>query len=132
MRSYQLFTWLLCACLFALVACFHKSTTTGASDDIKHSFTVHTANGDYLITHEEIFQATSKSSGPKGTYISGYTDYRYTIRDMHTGAQFYRLVTGERDDDFIPLGYDGKLIWCYSAEKKPGCMPGNPLACKSA
>jgi hypothetical protein len=107
--------------------CFHKSDTTGTADNIQHSFTCHTAKGDYLITHEEIFHATSKSSGPKGTFISGYTDYRYTVRDMQTGTQVTRLITGDRDEDFIPLGFDGKQLWCYSVKKNEGLQARDPV-----
>src|ERR1700712_5177050 len=99
-------------------SCFHKSTSTGSADDIEQSFVCHTAKGDYLVTHESIFQATSKSTGPKGNFTSGYTDYRFTSRDLQTGAQVTRLVTGDRDNDFLPLGFDGKQLWCYSADKK--------------
>lgn len=86
--------FLLCITGFYLCSCFHKNTTTGTADDIKHSFSIHVAKGDYLLTHEEIFQATSKSSGPKGTFISGYTDYRYTVRDLQTGMPITRMDVG--------------------------------------
>src|SRR5882757_1655684 len=105
-------TMLLLTAVFLLSSCFHKSTKTGTADDIEQSFVCHTPKGDYLVTHESIFQATSKSSGPKGNFTSGYTDYRYTVRDIQTGAQVTRLVTGDRDDDFLPLGFDGGQLWC--------------------
>ena len=111
---------------FLLTACFHKSDTTGTADDIKHSFICHTPNGDYLVTHDEVFHATSKSSGPKGTFISGYTDYRYTVRDLQTGVQITRLVTGDRDEDFVPICYDDKQLWCYSVQKKLGLHTRDP------
>ena len=115
------------AVIFLTAGCFHKSNTTGTADDIHHSFTCHTPKGDYLITHEEIFHASSKSSGPKGTFISGSTDYRYTVRDLQTGAQVTRLVTGDRDEDLFPIGYDGKQLWCYSPDKKIGLHTREPL-----
>ena len=112
--------------VFFLPSCFHKSDKTCQADDIINSFSCHTSNGDFLITHESIFHATSKSSGSKGTFISGYTDYRYTVRDLHTGLQQTRLVTGEREEDLLPIGYDGTQLWCYSADKQTGLHSRNP------
>ena len=111
---------------FLLASCFHKSDKTGSADDITHSFICHTASGDYLITHEEIFHATSKSSGPKGSYTSGYADYRFTVRNIQTGEQVSRVITGDRDEDVMPIGYDGKQLWCYSADKSVGLHAREP------
>ncbi|HMC99657.1 MAG TPA: hypothetical protein VKH37_05875 [Ferruginibacter sp.] len=117
-------SYLLIAML--LSSCFSKSNKTGAADDVTHSMICHTANGDFLITHEEIFHATSKSSGPSGTFISGYGDFRYTIRNLQTGEQVTRLVTGDRDEDIVPIGYDGKQLWCYGVKKSVGLHARNP------
>jgi len=114
------------AALVLLCSCFHKSDKTGTADDIKHSMICHTPTGDYLITHEEIFHATSKSSGPKGNFTSGYTNYRYTIRNVSTGEQIARVITGDRTEDLSPLGFDGSLLWCYSADKKVGLHAREP------
>lgn len=122
--------YFLLAGIIFISGCFHKSDTTGSADDIKHSITCHTTNGDYLVTHEEIFHATSKSSGPKGTFTSGYTDYRYTVRNMQTGELLTRLVTGDREEDFVPLCYDGKQLWCYSVEKNVGLHTRDPQTLK--
>ena len=130
MRNLIYFLLIILAGVFVLTSCFHKSDTTGTADDIKHSFTCHTSGGDYLITHDEIFHATSKSSGPRGTYITGYTDYRYTVRNMQTGAVVTRLVTGDRTEDFLPLGYDGKQLWCYGVEKNIGLHAREPVSMK--
>lgn len=119
--------WLTASCIIiVLSSCFHKSNKTGSADDVAQSFTCHTPTGDYLITHEEVFHASSKSSGPKGTYISGEADYRYTVRNMQTGEQIARVVTGDRDEDVYPLGFDGKYVWCYGAEKSSGLHAREP------
>ncbi len=111
-----------------LSSCFSKSDKTGSADDVTHSLICHTSNGDYLVTHEEIFHATSKSSGPGGTFTSGYADYRFTVRNLQTGEQLSRLVTGESKDDVLPLGYDGKQLWCYSADKSVGLHAREPAS----
>src|SRR5436309_1564298 len=91
---------LLCIAIAATFSsCFSKSNKTGSADDVVHSFTCHTSKGDFLVTHEEIFHATSKSTGPKGTYISGEADYRFTIRNLQTGEQVTRFITGDRTED---------------------------------
>jgi|GEM_PF-6850307 len=114
------------AATFLLVSCFHKSNKTGSADDITHTFLCHTSSGDYLVTHEEIFHATSKSSGPKGTYTSGYADYRFTVRNALTGEQVSRVITGDRDEDAMPIGFDGKQLWCYGADKSVGLHARDP------
>ncbi len=114
--------------IFSLTACFHKSDKTGTADDIKNSIICHTPTGDYLITHEEVFHATSKSSGPKGSFTSGYADYRYTIRNIQTGEQISRLITGDREEDLLPIAYDGKQLWCYSADKSVGLHAREPAS----
>ena len=68
--------------MIALLSCFHKSNKTGKADDVTHTIICHTPSDDFLVTHEEIFHATSKSSGPTGNYISGYAEYRYTVRNL--------------------------------------------------
>lgn len=112
--------------VFLLGSCFYKSNKTGSADDVVQSFTCHTANGDFLVTHEEVFHANSKSSGPTGTYISGTADYRYTVRNLQTGEQVARVVTGDRDEDVYPVGYDGKQLWCYGAERSSGLHAREP------
>lgn len=112
--------------LLSLSSCFHKSNESGTADDVRHAIICHTTNGDLLITHEEIFHATSKSYGNHGSFISGFADYRFTVRDLHTGTQTVRLVTGDMEKDFVPLGYDGANLWCYSADKRLGLHARNP------
>jgi hypothetical protein len=111
-------------------ACFHKSDDTGAADDIAQAFICRTAKGTYLVTHEEIFHATSKSVGGGGSRTTGYADYRLTSRDLATGRQIARLVTGDRDDDLLPLGYDGTRLWCYGADKSVGLQALDPATLK--
>jgi hypothetical protein len=112
--------------LFCLSSCFHKSNETGTADNVRHSIICHTANGDFLITHEEIFHATSKSSKNGISFTTGYAEYRYTARDIRSGTQAVRLVTGDMEKDFIPLGYDGTNLWCYSADKGLGLHARTP------
>ncbi len=44
--------------IFFITSCFHKSPETGMADDLDYSVICHTTKGDYLITHEKIFQVT--------------------------------------------------------------------------
>ncbi len=122
-KTYSYFILVLC---FFSTSCFYKSPKTGVADDLDYTIICHTPKGDYLITHEEVFQASSKSSGPKGTYISGSADYRFTVRNLQTGIQATRLVTGDREKDMLPLGFDGNQLWFYSADKSVGLHARNP------
>lgn len=112
--------------LFCLSSCFHKSNEMGTADNVKHSIICHTPTGDFLITHEEIFHATSKSYNKGMSFTSGFADYRFTVRDLRSGAQTIRVVTGDMEKDFIPLGYDGTNLWFYSADKNLGVHARDP------
>lgn len=87
------------AYLFLTGGCFHKSNETGEADDVSHSLLYRAGDGNYLLTHEEIFHATSKSYNRGISQITGYTDHRITIRDLISGKQETRLVTGDRPKD---------------------------------
>lgn len=112
--------YLLFVTLVLTTSCFHKSDKTGTADDIENALTCHTPKGDFLVTHDEVFHATSKSTGTRGTFISGYEHFRYTVYDLKTGAQVTRLVLGKMEEDMKPLYFDGKQIWFYGADKKMG------------
>ncbi|MFI5452275.1 hypothetical protein ACHMWN_08970 [Pedobacter sp. UC225_61] len=127
MKNQTILSLLIC-CLF-LMSCFHKSPETAAADDVAQILICETGTQSYLVSKEEIFQASSKSSGPRGTYISGYKQYRYSVRSANSGKLLTRLVS-EPDADFNLLGFDGKLLWCYSADPKIGLHARNPVSLK--
>src|SRR5882672_476871 len=114
-------------CLLLLNSCFHKSDKTGQADDVENFLLSSTAKGDFLITHEEIFHAQSKSYNNGISQITGYSDYRYTVRDLITGKTTTLYVTGDRQNDVALVGYDGKNLWCYNAAKDGGIEARDPV-----
>lgn len=124
----QLFYLLLSSCIL-LIACFHKSPESAQADDVVQVLICETGTGSYLVCKEEIFQASSKSSGPKGSYISGYKQYRYSVRAARSGKLLVRLVS-KPDEDFNILGFDGQRLWCCSANAKIGLHARSPLSLK--
>lgn len=105
----------LTAVLF-LASCFHKDVMNDVADDVKSAFVYTGKEGNYIITLEEIFQATSKESGGGFTSISGYAEYRLTSYNAANGNIAARVDLGEGRDEneTLILGItDGKL-WLYS------------------
>lgn len=112
--------------LLFLASCFHKSNKTGEADDVTQFMLCGSPKGNFVITHEEVFHATSKSYNRGISQITGYNDYRYTVRDLHSGKLITRMVTGKRSEDVMMLGYDGNQLWCYDASDDGGIQARDP------
>src|SRR4249920_1054236 len=126
MVSPKIFLSLLLLLLLVLSGCFHKSDKTGEADDVSDFLLCRTSKGDYLVTHEEIFHAQSKSYNNGISQITGYSDYRYSVRDLLSGKTITLYVTGDRENDVAPLGFDGINLWCYNAAKIGGVEARDP------
>ncbi|MEL6047404.1 hypothetical protein AAGG49_22340, partial [Stenotrophomonas maltophilia] len=38
-----------------------------------------------------------------------------------------KLVTGDRDEDVVPIYFDGRQLWCYSSKKAAGLHARDPV-----
>lgn len=108
-------------------ACYHKSLKNGPADDIDQIMLCPGERGSYLITKERLFYASSKSDGFMGTYISGISDFRFSVRDVLTGKLLNRVLVEKEQKPLRMLGYDGKLLWCYGEDRLEGLHARDPL-----
>ena len=118
--------------LFALFAipftsCFHKDVMNDPADDIAETLLYTGKEGNIIINHELIFQATSKSSGGGMTRISGYNEARLTSYDLETGAVLARIELGEEQETtYELLGVAADKIWLYTPDPELGIHSRNP------
>ncbi len=96
-------------------SCFHKDVLNDRADNVIQSFIYVGTEGTYIITREEIFQATSKRSSGGFTSISGYAEYRLSTYNAETGKLIARIELGEGlEKTTIVLGTTAGKIWLYS------------------
>ena len=121
-----------CSALFAVhcllfTGCFHKDVMSDRADDVTHTFIFTGKGGPLIITHEDIFQASSKESNGGMTTISGHNDCRITSYDLATGAIIGRIDLGaEMDEACEIVGMSEEAIWCYSINADLGLHSRNP------
>lgn len=110
-----------------LNSCFHKDVMSDAADDVKETVLYTGKEGTFIITQEQIFQATSKSSGQGVSFTSGYNECRLTTYDAGTGAIVARVELGEEMESAcnIVAVTDDKL-WLYSIDPELGLHSRNP------
>lgn len=117
----------LLALLPAMASCFHKDVMTDPADNVEQSLIYVGTEGTFIITKEEVFQATSKQSGGGITRISGYSEYRLTSYDLQTGEQKGRVEMGDgQEQAFIILGYTSGKLWLYSVDPELGLHCRHP------
>lgn len=110
-----------------LSSCFHKDVLNDRADDVINSFIYKGKDRTYIITKEEVFQATSKESKNGVTTISGYAEYRLTSYDLQTGKQMARANLGDGNEKaFCILGTTEGKIWIYSLDPELGFHCRNP------
>lgn len=119
---------LLSPLVLLLASCFHKNVMSDKADDVVYSTVYEGKEGKFIITEEEIFQATSKKSGGGMTSISGYSEYRLTTYDLATGNLVKRVELGQGMDEnqTIILGTTEGKLWLYSFDKSIGLHYRNP------
>lgn len=107
--------------------CFKKNVMKDNADDVEEAIIMESGGAFYLVTNEEIFQATSKSDKQGIRTTTGYTEYRLSSYDLNTGKLVSRVDLGERDDNYhYFLGpTDGKL-WYISMDKETGLHARDP------
>ncbi|MGL5892320.1 MAG: hypothetical protein ACRC3B_20675, partial [Bacteroidia bacterium] len=111
-----------------LQSCFHKDVMTDRADDIMCSFIYSDKSGAVIINREEIFQATSKSSGGGMTRISGYAEYRLSAYDLATGKLLARVELGEgqKEGECTVIGLINDKLWMFSMNPELGFHYRNP------
>src|SRR5687768_6008398 len=121
LRYFPLFLLLLFS------SCFHKDVMNDRADDVEESFIYKGKDGTYIITKEEIFQATSKKSSGGFTQISGYAEYRISSYDLETGNLNGRAELGEgMEEAFTILGATEGKLWIYSIDPDLGFHARDP------
>ncbi len=113
--------------LMLLNSCFHKDVMSDPADDVKETIVYKGKEGSFVITQEQIFQATSKSSGRGVSYTTGYNECRLTSYDIGTGAILGRVELGEEMEaacNIIAVA-EGQL-WMYSIDPELGLHCRNP------
>jgi hypothetical protein len=97
------------------------------ADDVVKTFVYKGAEGTFIITKEQIFQATSKESGGGVTHIAGYSEYRLTSYDAATGKQVARVELGEGiEEECLLIGATPGKIWLYSVDPELGLHCRDP------
>lgn len=105
--------------LFFLSSCFYKSDKKGKADDVKEVIIYRGSDGPLIITKEEVFHASSKSSEGGITYIVGQARYRYTTYDPETGKKIARFVAGSpKEKECTYLGQTEGHLWFFSVHRK--------------
>ncbi|MBI3510766.1 MAG: hypothetical protein HY064_08880 [Bacteroidetes bacterium] len=116
---FRLFFILILPYLFS--SCYHKDVMNDRADDVVQAFFYSGKEGKFIITKEEIFQATSKESDGASTNISGYAEYRISSYDLATGKLVGRVDMEEGiEKAFIILGASPGKIWIYSVNSELG------------
>lgn len=104
-----------------------KDLKTDVADNIKE-FIISESNGEYfLISKEEIFQATSKSDNNGIRHITGYTEYRISSYDLNSGNLISRVILGDRNENECDLLGESKgLLWYKSVDPELGFHARDP------
>lgn len=117
-----LFSFYFSGCFF-----FKKDVMIDTADDVEEAIIVDANDQKFVITKEEIFQATSKSDKGGFRQTSGYREYRLTSYDLNTGNIVKRINLGESDDNYhYLLGPSEGLLWYMSIDKKIGLHARDP------
>lgn len=104
-----------------------KDLKTDIADNIKE-FIISESNGEYfLISKEEIFQATSKSDNNGIRHITGYTEYRISSYELNSGNLISRVILGDRKENECDLLGESKgLLWYKSVDPELGFHARDP------
>jgi len=126
-----LFTFIIISitvCFFSSCNLMKKNVMDDNCDDVEEAV-ISESNGKYaLITNEEIFQATSKSSDGGFRKITGYAEYRLTSYDLYTGEIIKRIELGDmRENECVLLGITEGRLWYKSVNPELGFHARDPV-----
>ncbi len=104
-----------------------KDVMNDIADDVDEVI-ISGVNGEYfLISKEEIFQATSKSDKGGIRQITGYSEYRISSYALNTGVLSARIELGDRkDNECTFLGETRGKLWYKSVDKSLGIHAREP------
>jgi hypothetical protein len=114
---------------FFLSGCFFfkKDVMKDTADNVEEAIIMKVNDENFLVTKEEIFQATSKSDKGGFRQTSGYREYRLTSYDLKTGNVINRVNLEESDDNYhYFIGPTDGLLWYMSMDKKTGLHARDP------
>lgn len=104
-----------------------KSVMNDIADDVKEAIISGTGGEYFVVTKEEIFQATSKSDKNGIRQITGYVDYRISSYDLNTGKLSARIDLGDRNENECTfLGETKGKIWYKSVDMNLGFHAREP------
>jgi len=104
-----------------------KNVMKDKADNISE-FLIAESDGEYfLISKEEIFQATSKSDNNGIRQITGFTEYRLSAYDLNSAQLIKRIEFGDRKTGECKLlGYTKGLLWYKSVDPVLGFHARDP------
>ncbi|HEY5535715.1 MAG TPA: PA2928 family protein [Ignavibacteria bacterium] len=106
---------------------FKKDVMKDTADNVEEAIIMKVNNENYLVTKEEIFQATSKSDKGGFRQTSGYKEYRLTSYDLKTGNVINRVNLEDPDGNYhYFIGPTEGLLWYMSMDKKTGLHARDP------
>ena len=132
MKRFILVQTILLIVIISISSCYHKNVAKCEADDIINIFEYTKDNVNYIISVENIFQATSKSSEGGFTQISGYNQHRISVYELNTGKIVNRFDLGKMNykKPYLVLGCGENNIWIYSLNKNKGLISLDPLTLK--
>ena len=115
------------AMLFSSCNPMKKNVMKDNADDIIEFIIAESDGEDFLISKEEIFQATSKSDNNGIRQITGFTEYRLSSYDINTGQLIKRIEFGDRKTGECKfIGYTKGLLWYKSVDPALGFHARDP------
>lgn len=104
-----------------------KDVMKDKADNIEELIIAESDGNYFLISKEEVFQATSKSDNNGIRQITGYTEYRLSAYDLNSGQLLNRIQFGDRKTGECKfLGYTKGLLWYKSVDPELGFHARDP------
>lgn len=113
----------------SLISCglLKKNVMEDIADDVKDVVISETGGEYYVVSKEEIFQATSKSDNGGIRQITGYDEYRISSYDLNSGRLSARIDLGDRrESECTFLGETNGKLWYKSIDKSLGFHARDP------
>ncbi len=129
MKNSLIFRFLIFFTFLFLVSCnpMKKNVMKDSADDVEEFLIAGSGDAKYLISKEEIYQATSKSDNQGIRQITGYVEYRISSYDMNTGQLVKRIELGDRKSNECQfVGYTKDKLWYKSVDPKLGFHARDP------
>lgn len=127
LKSSSFFLAAIFILLFSSCNPMKKNVSKDTADDILEMIISKSGDENFLVSKEEVFQATSKSDNNGIRQITGYTEYRITSYDLNTGNISKRIVLGDRKENECSfLGYTNGKLWYKSVDPKLGFHARDP------